>query len=687
MQPWHKQIAVLVVSLLVVSLLMSLLQFVVQQLGLARAALVLTAVALVCTIVWKKRQFFLYDVALQGGSSSSRMWQILPRVLLVSYMLAWVVFLWQASSGADHSPFLLLLFLGGLVLYIAYGIQRLPTDQGKRTQRKNAQRPPNFDLNGWQQAQEGDETATPQTITTFADVAGCPEAITELREVVEYLRTPDQFKRFGARLPKGVLLVGDPGTGKTLLARAVAGEAGAKFIACAGSDFVEMYVGVGASRIREKFREARSADGSAIVFIDEIDAVGKKRASGVTGGHQEWDQTLNALLVEMDGFPNDGKVIVIAATNRLDVLDPALTRPGRFDRHVHVPLPDLTGREQIFKVHMRGKPLAKDIDFKQLAERTFGFSGAEIAAACNEAAFVSARRHIELERARHSSDQHAAPAEQATSSISVVDLDEGIERAKYGAARTSVKLTDWDRLNTAVHEVCHGLITSLFKGGDPVQKLTILPRQKFLGFMQSAPVDNRVSATREYLLVRIITLMAGRAGQEVLLGTVDSGASQDFEMASELAGKLVMEYGMSELGPISIAGHRQPGAGLANAIDAAIGKIQCGAMAMARQIVSEQKAFILAATSALLKAETVLAPQWHELLKHHQLEAHAKTVVFEALPLLKGGDPDFLEQCREFVTTGNDLAGSPVAPKGPAADGLLFSGAPALPQTAEKEPT
>jgi ATP-dependent Zn protease len=329
MQPWYKQIAVLVVSLLVVSLLMSLLQFVFQQLGLARAALVLAAVALVCTIVWKKRQFFFYDATLQSGSAGSRLRQILPRLLSVTYMFSWVVFLWQASSGADQSLFLFLLFIGGLVLYVTLSLQRLAVDRGKRTQRKNAHRPPTFDMNGWHQSEEGDEPARPQTITTFADVAGCPEAIAELREVVEYLRTPDQFRRFGARLPKGVLLVGDPGTGKTLLARAVAGEAGAKFIACAGSDFVEMYVGVGASRIREKFREARSADGSAIIFIDEIDAVGKKRASGVTGGHQEWDQTLNALLVEMDGFPNDGKVIVIAATNRLDVLDPALTRPGR----------------------------------------------------------------------------------------------------------------------------------------------------------------------------------------------------------------------------------------------------------------------------------------------------------------------------------------------------------------------
>ncbi len=355
---------------------------------------------------------------------------------------------------------------------------------------------------------------------------------------------------------------------------------------------------------------------------------------------------------------------------------------------MHVPLPDLTGREQIFKVHMRGKPLAEDVDFKRLAERTFGFSGAEIAAACNEAAFVTARRHIELERLKCLSGERASSAEQATSGISIVDLDEGIERAKYGAARTSAKLTDWDRLNTAVHEVCHGLITSLFKGGDPVQKLTILPRQKFLGFMQAAPVDNRVSATREYMLVRIITLMAGRAGQEVLLGAIDSGASQDFEMGSMLAGKMVMEFGMSELGPIAVSDHRRPGPVLANAIDATIGKILCGAMAIARTLVSEHKAFVLAATRALLKGETVLAPRWHELLEHHQIEAHAKTVVeFEAVPFLKGGDPAFLEQCREFVTTGTELARSLAARNGPAVDEPLSGGPTADPPTADKEST
>jgi cell division protease FtsH len=620
MQPWYKQLGMLVGALLIVSLVMSGLQG-LFSLGMFRALLVLGIVALAGAIVWTNRPFF---IELKGGPFKSRTFRIGSRVVLVGYMLSWAAFAGVASGGGEHSGFLFVLFIVGLaILMLTLARSAIEAEKANRKAGSTGQREQRY-WRGLPIPEEDELAVQPAngSTKTFADVAGCPEAIAELKEVVEFLQKPHLFERFGARVPRGVLLVGDPGTGKTLLAKAVAGEAGAKFIACAGSDFVEMYVGVGASRIREKFREARSAEGPAIIFIDEIDAVGKKRASGVTGGHQEWDQTLNALLVEMDGFPNDGKVIVIAATNRLDVLDPALTRPGRFDRHVLVPLPDLTGREQIFKVHMQGKPLAPGIDFKRLAERTFGFSGAEIAAACNEAAFVGARRYNSAVQSKQQRGEDDAAIATVPAEISLADVDEGIERSRYGAARSSVKLTDWDKLNTAVHEVCHGLVTSLYKDGDPVQKLTILPRMRFLGFMQSSPRGDRVSVPAEYLLVRTVTVMAGRAGQEVLLGCVDSGASNDFQQGASMARQLVADYGMSSLGPIAIASGDRIGPELADKIDRAVLSIQNDCMNVARRLVREHKQFVIAATRALLACETMLASQWEELLVAHGIKAH-----------------------------------------------------------------
>ncbi len=368
--------------------------------------------------------------------------------------------------------------------------------------------------------------------TTFADVAGAEEAVEELQEIKEFLQEPAKFQAVGAKIPKGVLLYGQPGTGKTLLARAVAGEAGVPFYSISGSDFVEMFVGVGASRVRDLFEQAKE-NAPAIVFIDEIDAVGRHRGAGMGGGHDEREQTLNQLLVEMDGFDVRGGVILIAATNRPDVLDPALLRPGRFDRQIQVDAPDLNGRHQILKVHSRGKPLASDIDLVGVARRTPGFSGADLANVLNEAALLTAR-----------SNQKVITAEA---------LDEAIDRVIAGPQRRTRLMSDQEKLITAYHEGGHALVAAALPHNDPVHKVTILPRGRALGYTMVLPDEDKYSQPRSEMLDKLAYMLGGRAAEELIFHDPTTGAGNDIEKATNLARAMVTQYGMTErLGAIKL---------------------------------------------------------------------------------------------------------------------------------------
>ncbi|MBU2154281.1 MAG: ATP-dependent zinc metalloprotease FtsH, partial [Alphaproteobacteria bacterium] len=360
--------------------------------------------------------------------------------------------------------------------------------------------------------------------TTFADVAGCDEAIEELGEIKEFLQEPAKFQAVGAKIPKGVLLYGSPGTGKTLLARAVAGEAGVPFYSISGSDFVEMFVGVGASRVCDLFEQAKE-NAPAIVFIDEIDAVGRHRGTGMGGGHDEREQTLNQLLVEMDGFDVRGGVILIAATNRPDVLDPALLRPGRFDRQIQVDAPDLAGREQILKVHSRGKPIATDVNLISVARRTPGFSGADLANVLNEAALLTARANGKL--------------------ITNEALDEAIDRVIAGPQRRTRLMSEHEKLITAYHEGGHALAAASMRNTDPVTKVTILPRGRALGYTMVLPLEDKYSVTRNELLDQLTYAMGGRVAEEIVFHDPTTGASNDIEKATSIARRMVTEYGMS----------------------------------------------------------------------------------------------------------------------------------------------
>lgn len=378
---------------------------------------------------------------------------------------------------------------------------------------------------------------TPQT--TFADVAGCEEALEELGEIKEFLAEPAKFQAVGAKIPKGVLLYGPPGTGKTLLARAVAGEAGVPFYSISGSDFVEMFVGVGASRVRDLFEQAK-ANAPAIVFIDEIDAVGRHRGTGMGGGHDEREQTLNQLLVEMDGFDVRGGVILIAATNRPDVLDPALLRPGRFDRQIGVEAPDLAGRTEILKVHARGKPMAADVDIEAVARRTPGFSGADLANVLNEAALLTARMN------KHEIDNPA--------------LDEAIDRVISGPQKRTRLMNHHERLVTAYHEGGHALVAAALPQSDPVHKITILPRGRALGYTMVLPDEDKYSQTRAELLDKLAYMLGGRAAEELVFHDPTTGAGNDIEKATNLARAMVTQYGMSDkIGAVRLGeDHSQP---------------------------------------------------------------------------------------------------------------------------------
>lgn len=367
--------------------------------------------------------------------------------------------------------------------------------------------------------------------TTFKDVAGADEAKEELHEIIEFLKEPQKFSKLGGKIPKGVLLIGPPGTGKTLLARAIAGEASVPFFNISGSDFVEMFVGVGASRVRDLFEQGKK-NSPCIIFIDEIDAVGRHRGAGLGGGHDEREQTLNQLLVEMDGFENNEGVILIAATNRPDVLDPALLRPGRFDRQVVVSRPDIRGREGILKVHTSQVPLDDDVSLKTIARGTPGFTGADLANLVNEAALLAARAEKKM--------------------VTMIDFEDAKDKVMMGVERRSMVITEKEKINTAYHEAGHALVAHLLPGADPLHKVTIIPRGQALGVTMQLPVDDKHTYPKKYLISNLAIMMGGRVAEEICLGEITTGAGNDIERATETARKMVCEWGMSEkMGPLS----------------------------------------------------------------------------------------------------------------------------------------
>jgi cell division protease FtsH len=441
-----------------------------------------------------------------------------------------------------------------------------------------------------------------QKKVTFKDVAGVDEAKEELREIIEFLREAQKFQKLGGRIPKGVLLVGPPGTGKTLLARAVAGEANVPFFSISGSDFVEMFVGVGASRVRDLFEQGKK-NAPCIIFIDEIDAVGRHRGAGLGGGHDEREQTLNQLLVEMDGFESNEGVILMAATNRPDVLDPALLRPGRFDRRVVVQRPDVRGREEILRVHTRKIPLAEDVDLSVLARGTPGFSGADIANMVNEAALAAAR--------------------QNRKAVLMYDFEVAKDKVLMGVERKSLLLSDEEKRNTAYHEAGHALVAAKMPHSDPVHKVTIIPRGMALGLTQQLPIDDRHNYYRDYLESRIAILMGGRLAEEIFLNRMSTGAGNDIERATELARQMVCEWGMSEeLGPLTIgkkeeqiflgreiAQHRDYSEATAIKIDEEVRKLVKTGYDTAKQILESNKDTLVKIAHALIEREVLDASE------------------------------------------------------------------------------
>ena len=437
-----------------------------------------------------------------------------------------------------------------------------------------------------------------QEKVTFEDVAGIEEAKEELEEIVEFLRDPKKFTRLGGRIPKGVLLVGSPGTGKTLLARAIAGEADVPFFSISGSEFVEMFVGVGASRVRDLFMQGKK-NAPCIIFIDEIDAVGRHRGAGLGGGHDEREQTLNQLLVEMDGFESNEGVILISATNRPDVLDPALLRPGRFDRQVVVPVPDLKGREGIVKVHIKKKVVSKDVDATILARGTPGFTGADIENMINEAALMAARR--------------------GKDSVDMVDFEDAKDKVLMGAERKSMIISDEEKNITAYHESGHALVAKLLPNTDPIHKVTIIPRGRALGLTQQLPEDEKHTYPKEYLLNNIAILMGGRAAEEIVLNMQTTGAGNDIERASDLARKMVCDYGMNDgLGPLSfgkseeqiflgreISQHRDYSELTAQKIDDEVRNIVNNAYEKSSKLIKDNVDTLHTMAKALLEKETL----------------------------------------------------------------------------------
>jgi len=458
---------------------------------------------------------------------------------------------------------------------------------------------------------------------TFKDVAGVDEAKEELKEIIEFLREAQKFQRLGGRIPKGVLLVGPPGTGKTLLARAVAGEANVPFFSISGSDFVEMFVGVGASRVRDLFEQGKK-NAPCIIFIDEIDAVGRHRGAGLGGGHDEREQTLNQLLVEMDGFESNDGVILVAATNRPDVLDPALLRPGRFDRRVIVDRPDIRGREEVLKVHSRKVPMAEDVNLNILARGTPGFSGADLANMVNEAALTAARYNRK--------------------SVHMYDFEVAKDKVMMGAERKSMLLTDEEKRVTAYHEAGHTLVSALREHSDPLHKVTIIPRGMALGVTVYLPEEDQHTVTKDYLETRLATLMGGRCAEEIFLKQMTTGAGSDIERSTELARKMVCEFGMSKLGPMTfgkkeeqiflgreIAQHRDFSDDTAKQIDAEVRAFVDTAYKSAYTILESNQDIMHRMAAALLERETLDANEIKLIIEGKELPA--------AKSALSGVDP------------------------------------------------
>ena len=459
---------------------------------------------------------------------------------------------------------------------------------------------------------------------TFADVAGCDESKQELEEIIDFLKDPSKFQRLGGRIPKGVLMVGPPGTGKTLLAKAVAGEANVPFFSISGSDFVEMFVGVGASRVRDMFAQAKK-NAPCLLFIDEIDAVGRHRGAGLGGGNDEREQTLNQLLVEMDGFDDNQSVILIAATNRPDVLDPALLRPGRFDRQVTVSNPDIKGREEILKVHVKKVPLAKDVNLTTVARGTPGFSGADLANLVNEAALLAARKNKRK--------------------VTLKDFDEAKDKVLMGAERKSMAMDDREKMNTAYHEAGHAICSLYTEGSDPIHKATIIPRGRALGMVQQLPEKDRYSITRQQMMSRLIVAMGGRVAEEMKFGydAVTSGASGDIQMATNLARSMVTEWGMSDaLGPVlyaensgevflgkSVTQNQNMSEETARLVDAEIKRLVTEGYEGARKLLKEKEKEWTMLAEALIEYETLTGDEIKQVIAGEKIDKSAECPVEE----------------------------------------------------------
>jgi cell division protease FtsH len=452
---------------------------------------------------------------------------------------------------------------------------------------------------------------------TFDDVAGIDESKQELQEIIEFLKDPKKFTRLGGRIPKGVLLIGSPGTGKTLLAKAIAGEAGVPFLSISGSDFVEMFVGVGASRVRDLFVQGKK-NAPCIIFLDEIDAVGRHRGAGLGGGHDEREQTLNQLLVEMDGFESNEGVILISATNRPDVLDPALLRPGRFDRQVVVPMPDIRGRENILKVHTKKTRIGDDVDHSVIARGTPGFTGADLENMTNEAALLAARRNKDK--------------------IDMQDMEDAKDKVLMGVERKSIIISDDEKKTTAYHEAGHTLVAKLLPNTDPIHKVTIIPRGRALGLTQQLPLDDKHTYTKEYLLNNICVLMGGRIAEEIALNTQTTGASNDIERTTEIARKMICEYGMNEkLGPLSfgkkeeeiflgreISQHRDYSEATAQKIDQEVNNLIDDSYKKAYELISNNRNILNNLAKALLEKETLTGVEIDEIVASKKRKRQSK---------------------------------------------------------------
>jgi cell division protease FtsH len=490
-----------------------------------------------------------------------------------------------------------------------------------------------------------------QKKATFKDVAGTDEAKEELQEIIEFLKDPQKFQKLGGRIPKGVLLVGPPGTGKTLLARAIAGEANVPFFSISGSDFVEMFVGVGASRVRDLFEQGKK-NAPCIIFIDEIDAVGRHRGAGLGGGHDEREQTLNALLVEMDGFESNEGVILIAATNRPDVLDPALLRPGRFDRRVVVARPDVKGREEILRVHTRKVPIADDVDLSIIARGTPGFSGADLANLVNEAALWAARQNRKF--------------------VGMADFEMSKDKVLMGVERKSMILSDEEKKNTAYHEAGHALVAEMTPGADPVHKVTIIPRGMALGLTMQLPMDDKHTYTREYLEAMLAVLMGGRSAEEIFLGHITTGAGNDIERATEIARNMVCEWGMSDLGPLAfgkkdeaiflgreIAQHRDYSEDTAIQIDREVKRIVSTGYDRAKNTLSGNRDTLERIAQALLEREVIDAAEVKLLMEGKPLPEKPRTPPPPPAQAAPSADPKLAPRTEPRLAPGFTRGDSP----------------------------